>query len=263
MHPGRMGTTVRVFRPGEPGLEILHVRDCSPSIPAHVHASWCVLAVERGRRVVTSAGQALCLNPGDAAVIPPGVAHACASPAPGCAVWAVSIPSGLCDFDAQVSDAPEGMRYLPGRGLAARLARLLDGPDRPEWGAIARLLAPVGPSRAGGAPLGYPPLASPAVQAARALLDGQGGAELSLEELARRAGASPFHLARRFRSETGVTPHEYLTLARLRKARAFLSRGFSLADAAVASGFYDQSHLNLRFRKYMGMTPGQFARAAR
>ena len=40
------------------------------------------------------------------------------------------------------------------------------------------------------------------------------------------------------------------------RARAVLRAGRSLADAAAAAGFADQSHLGRSFRAVMGSTPG-------
>jgi AraC-like DNA-binding protein len=36
-----------------------------------------------------------------------------------------------------------------------------------------------------------------------------------------------------------------------------------IGDAAVAAGFYDQSALNRYFKRSYGITPAQYARAAR
>ena len=78
-----------------------------------------------------------------------------------------------------------------------------------------------------------------------------------LKRLAALAGYSPWHFLRRFRRETGLTPHAFHLLCRLRLARALLR-----AEAAVSAGFTDQSHLHKLFRRQHGMTPGQFRRAS-
>lgn len=66
-----------------------------------------------------------------------------------------------------------------------------------------------------------------------------------------------------FRRTTGLTPHAYLTQMRLNMACRHLRRGLPLADVAAASGFYDQSALSKHFKRRFGITPLQFARAAR
>jgi AraC-like DNA-binding protein len=85
--------------------------------------------------------------------------------------------------------------------------------------------------------------------------------DLSINELAACAGLSPFHFVRCFRKATGLPPHACLTQLRLDQARRLLSGGKSPAEAALAVGFYDQSHLIRHFKRTYGITPGQYAAA--
>ena len=48
---------------------------------------------------------------------------------------------------------------------------------------------------------------------------------------------------------------------RVGHARRLLAAGSSIGDAAVASGFADQSHLHRQFRHRLGFTPGRYRRA--
>ncbi len=79
---------------------------------------------------------------------------------------------------------------------------------------------------------------------------------LTLEELARIANLSPFHLLRVFRKEVGLPPHAYQTRLRLNRAKALLEQGATIGEAALSSGFFDQSHFTNHFRKVFGYTPG-------
>ncbi len=79
-----------------------------------------------------------------------------------------------------------------------------------------------------------------------------------LDELARVAELSPFHLIRLFRLRYGVTPFAYQRNVRVERARDALRCGQSLAEIAANLGFADQSHLGRAFRKVMGATPGQY-----
>jgi AraC-like DNA-binding protein len=87
--------------------------------------------------------------------------------------------------------------------------------------------------------------------------------ELRLEELAAEAGLTTFQLIGLFRRTVGLTPHAYLTQIRLGAACRRLRRGVPIAAAATESGFYDQSALTRHFKRCYGITPLQFARAAR
>ncbi len=55
----------------------------------------------------------------------------------------------------------------------------------------------------------------------------------------------------------------YLDTIRIRRAREMLERAVAIADVAVAVGYADQSHLTRRFKRQLGMTPGQYVRARR
>jgi len=41
--------------------------------------------------------------------------------------------------------------------------------------------------------------------------------------------------------------------------KAEIARGISLADAAYAAGFADQSHMTRHFKSRFGLTPGRYA----
>ena len=85
---------------------------------------------------------------------------------------------------------------------------------------------------------------------------------ISLAEVARECGASPQHLSARVRARFGVPIHRFQTLLRLDHARRLLAGGAPAGDAAAACGLSDQSHLTRHFRRYLGTTPGRYARAS-
>ncbi len=82
-------------------------------------------------------------------------------------------------------------------------------------------------------------------------------------ELERVSGLDRFTLARQFRRALGTSPHRYLVMRRLDRTKRLIGEGQSLADAAIASGFVDQSHMNRHFKKAFGMTPGRWAALSR
>jgi AraC-like DNA-binding protein len=83
---------------------------------------------------------------------------------------------------------------------------------------------------------------------------------LGLEELARRVDMSPYHLLRVFRAATGQTPHAFRNQQRLIQAKALLRSGMPIAEVAMATGFNDQSHFTNRFRRMVGVPPGEYRR---
>ncbi|MEM9484577.1 MAG: AraC family transcriptional regulator [Cyanobacteria bacterium P01_F01_bin.116] len=86
---------------------------------------------------------------------------------------------------------------------------------------------------------------------------------ISLNELANLVNLSPFRLLRAFRKQIGLPPHAYLNHVRVHQAKQLLASGDSITDAALATGFADQSHLHRHFKKMVGVTPGQYARGCR
>ncbi len=86
---------------------------------------------------------------------------------------------------------------------------------------------------------------------------------LTANDIARTVGLSEFHFMRTFRAQTGLSVHAYLTQTRLDRAKTLLASGTEAALAAVAVGFFDQSHFSNAFRAHFGLTPMQFARACR
>jgi AraC-like DNA-binding protein len=83
---------------------------------------------------------------------------------------------------------------------------------------------------------------------------------VALDDLAKVAFLSKFHLLRSFHHALGLTPHEYQMQLRLARARRLLVEGSSLARVTYDSGFADQSHLTRRFTAFYGLTPARFAR---
>lgn len=89
------------------------------------------------------------------------------------------------------------------------------------------------------------------------------GENLSLSQLGDAAGLTEFQLIGLFKRTTGLTPHSYVTQLRLDAACRALGQGAAIADVALACGFYDQSALTRYFKRTLGLTPLQFARAVR
>ena len=75
------------------------------------------------------------------------------------------------------------------------------------------------------------------------------------------AGMCRYALVRAFTREIGIPPHAYQIHLRISKARALIAAGKALSEVSLQVGFSDQSHLHRHFRRLVGMTPGQYARA--
>jgi AraC-like DNA-binding protein len=86
---------------------------------------------------------------------------------------------------------------------------------------------------------------------------------VSLTQLGKQLGVSPFHLARTFRAQTGFSLHQYRTQLRLRRALVELDRdGRDLTRLAFDLGFASHSHFTDTFRRQFGVPPSAVRRIA-
>lgn len=81
---------------------------------------------------------------------------------------------------------------------------------------------------------------------------------ISLDKLCRLTALSRAALVRAFAKEKGISPYRYLENIRLEAAKRFLEQGETPVEAALKTGFSDQSHFTNFFRSYIGLTPKQY-----
>jgi AraC-like DNA-binding protein len=101
------------------------------------------------------------------------------------------------------------------------------------------------------------------VERARDYLHDRFAERVQIGDVAEVCGINPFRLIRLFHRLVGVPPYAYLVQLRVNRAQALLCQGMSVSDVAYRCGFSDQSHLTRRFKRAMGMPPGQYVRGVR
>jgi AraC-like DNA-binding protein len=124
--------------------------------------------------------------------------------------------------------------------------------DGAALGAMTRLVSGLGHRR----PLA--PCSPATVALVRDMIDADPGQAFTLADLARAAGLSRFQLHRGFMQAFGEPPHRYILHSRVGLARRLLKAGEAPAQAALAAGFCDQSHLNRAFVRQFGVSPGHY-----
>ncbi len=102
----------------------------------------------------------------------------------------------------------------------------------------------------------------PAIKKVREYLDANFTEQISLDELARVADISKYHLCRTFYDAIGVSPHVYQNHLRLNSAKKMLVQKKPIADIAYELGFYDQSHFGKYFKSFSGVTPRRYSQTA-
>lgn len=94
-----------------------------------------------------------------------------------------------------------------------------------------------------------------AAERAREMIEARLADGVTLAELEQATGHDRWQLSRDFRALYGTSPYRYLVMRRVDAGLARMRRGATLAEAAHASGFADQSHFTRSFKRATGLTP--------
>jgi AraC family transcriptional regulator len=211
------------------------------------------------------AGQQTVVNWPEICVMPPRLGFEL-SAAPPARVAVVSIDRSFCEreamaamgvrthvVDPHVSVDPVVRRF--GNVFAAGM-RVAQAPEPPFLEGAARELAVHVAMNYGRPSSGARGLSPDRLARAIRFIDESLGGTLHVGDLAQHVHMSPFHFARMFKLSTGHSPHLYITLRRVERARELLERGaMTLAEVAQAVGFATQAHFTGVFRAYTGTTP--------
>ncbi|MDT0266153.1 AraC family transcriptional regulator [Streptomyces sp. DSM 44915] len=267
-----VGETARHWvAPELPGVDLLRARYVRRVFIPHTHPTFVIAAITEGVEEFRHRGSLERAGAGGLALINPDVPHTGRAGVPEGWAYGALYPTaevvdavaaellglrGTAWFTRPVLHDPVAVRMV-GQVLRAVEERQALAADSLLRLAVARLLKTAG----GGRPRGVARDAG-AQLAARArteLLDRLTDPP-TLAELAHRLGTGPFALLRAFRARYGMPPHAWLTDVRVRRARELLDAGVRPAEAAVAVGFTDQSHLHRHFRRVVGVPPGAYQR---
>lgn len=237
-------------------------------IEQHIHGKYEICVIEEGGGEYQVRGAAVRVTDGSVLIVNAGEAHAVRSDDGGCTfvllyvtperMRRAAVEAGVGDampvFEARVLRDP----IVSGLLLQAHAALESDAPaDEVEMllqGTLAMLV-----SRAA-AVTDSTQRQHAAVARVKAYIDEHYAESISLDELASVAGLSKFHLIRVFRDLHGMPPHAYQNAVRIALAREALATGRRAADVALETGFADQSHFTRRFKRLVGVAPGEYAR---
>ena len=103
------------------------------------------------------------------------------------------------------------------------------------------------------------PQVSEEIMASARWLDANVDRPISIDDAARVAAMSERNFLRRFKSEIGLTPSDYLLRARLNMSRHMLiETGLPIDEIARRCGIGSGAHLSKLFRKYFQATPTEY-----
>jgi AraC-like DNA-binding protein len=259
------------FRPaGLPRVEALHARFVHHAYVPHSHPTWTVAVVHDGAARFEVDATSQRANRGELFVLEPEAVHTGMAAVPE--GWAYKVlyldPSLLHEWEERDQPAPRAARWVVFRDsiLRGSLLRMHAALGAGRAGleldeAVVRAVEALRPHLRPGPSEVHGRFEHRAVRRARTYLQEHWDQPVRLATLAAFAGLTRFELVRRFREQTGLTPHAFQVNLRVGRARMMLTAGEPIARVAAACGFADQPHLTRTFRRAVGVTPGRFAAA--
>jgi AraC-like DNA-binding protein len=253
------------------GLELLQARFGSYSFDRHTHDAFAIGIIDEGAATLWCRGNTVTVPRGSVLLVPPeevhsGGRHRDAALVSYRLVYANADWLAIAASDARLARVPPMPRDVVVHHpvLHAELARLCVSLLNPSCSNLEReehLVTVLG-WLVGDRDAQRPPRAAPAAATrARDYLHANAAEGVSLFTLAALVEQSPSQLIRVFRRSFGFTPHAYQTQRRIEIAKHLLAQGRAPGAVAVQAGFVDQSHLNLHFKRRVGVTPAAYRRA--
>ena len=252
-------------------VEAYQFQGVMQAFPNHFHEHYVIGFIERGRRNLKVRGQCLLTAPGDLLLFNPGENHACEAyrdqpldyrcinitpDVMAAAAREITGSENPVAFSQAVVFHSELIGEL--KELHSMILRGERGVQKEErfYFLLEQLLREYAQTDA------REPASEPRaeVRAVCEYLSKHAVEQVSLDTLGEIAGLSKYHLLRAFTKETGITPYRYLETIRIDRAKSLLREGVSPAEAALSAGFSDQSHFSNAFKRFIGLTPGQYRR---
>jgi len=236
--------------------------------PNHFHDHYVIGIVEGGERCLSCKNQEYRIKPGSIILFNPGDNHACAQSDGGTFDYrGLNIPKSVM---TDLSEEVTGKRELPGFSenvihddeIACYLRQLhemvMNGVS--ELGKEECLLFLISALiQAYGQPFEQcVPKCRREIEKACEFIRSHYNERIYLEQICRYAGLSKSTLLRAFTKSVGVTPYRYLETLRINEAKTLLGQGIPPVEAAMRTGFSDQSHFTNYFNSFVGLAPGVY-----
>lgn len=249
-------------------IEAYRLEGIVQPFPNHFHEYYVIGFVENGERRLSCKNQEYLIQKGDIILFHPGDSHACTQSDDG----ALDYRGFNLSKDVMLDLASEitGRRELPGfsetvirdEEVACYLHSLheliMNGSH--EFGKEESLLLLLSLLiRRYGQPFeSCIPECRGEIERACAFMEQHCAEHICLEQICRHAGLGKSALLRAFTKSKGVTPYSYLENIRIGKAKKMLEQGVSPLEAALRTGFSDQSHFTNYFSRFIGLSPGVY-----
>lgn len=236
--------------------------------PNHFHEYYVIGFIENGERVLSCRNREYSVKKGDVLLFNPGDNHACIQSDDGTLDYrAINISKEvMLDLAEEVTSR----RALPGFSRNVILDEEITCYLRPlhelimngshEFGKEENLLLLISLLiREYGQPFeNCVSECRDEIEKACAFMHQHFAERINLNQLCKCAGLSKSTLLRSFTKSKGVTPYGYLENIRISEAKKLLEQGASPMEAALQTGFSDQSHFTNFFSRFIGLTPGVY-----
>lgn len=249
-------------------LEAYRYEGITQPFPNHFHEYYVIGYIEKGTRILSCMNQEYLLSVGDMILFHPGDNHACRQADGGTLDYCgINISK---ERMLELAEEITGLRSLPGfsahvfshREAGCYYQRLhemiMNGSKEFEKEELLLLLLSLLMQKYGQPFEECIPECRSEIDKACLFMQLHYSEPISLEQLCKEANLSKSTLLRAFTKAKGVTPYCYLESIRIGEAKKLLEQGVLPIDAALRTGFSDQSHFTNYFSRYIGLTPGAY-----
>lgn len=234
--------------------------------PNHFHEDYVIGFVEKGERRLSCKNREYTVTKGHMLIFNPGENHACVQSDGGSLDYrSFSISK---DVMLDLAEDVAGMRQLPGFSknvicddeatcyLRPLHELVMKGSCEFSKEENLLLLISLLIQRYGQPFESCIPECRDEIERACAFLEQHYSERIHLDQICHHAGLGKSALLRAFTKSKGITPYRYLENVRIEKAKKLLELGIPPVEAALQTGFSDQSHFTNYFNRFIGLTPG-------
>lgn len=249
-------------------IEAYHFEGIVQPFPNHFHEYYVIGFIEDGERCLSCRNQEYTIAKGNIVLFNPGDNHAC-----------VQSDDGTLDYRGfnitkevmlDLAEEATGKRELPGFSKTVIFDEEVTCYLHPlhelvmkgscEFGKEENLLLLISLliQRYGQPFKSCIPECREEIEKACDFMEQRFADRIYLDQICHYAGLSKSTLLRAFTKSKGVTPYSYLENIRIGKAKKLLEQGVPPIEAAMQTGFSDQSHFTNYFNRFIGLAPGLY-----
>lgn len=249
-------------------LEAYYFEGIVQPFPNHFHDYYVIGIIENGTRCLSCKNQVYTISRGNILLFNPSDNHGCVQSDEGTFNYrGLNIPK---ETMMGLAEEVTGKKYLPvftenvvfdnelNNYLHLLHRMIMDGSKEFEKEEIMLFLISALIGRYGQPFEKCIPDYREEIEKACAFMEQHFTEHISLDDLVQCSSLSKSTLLRAFTKSKGVTPYRYLQAIRINKAKELLEQGIPLIEAAMQTGFSDQSHFSNFFNMFIGLSPAAY-----